>query len=352
MGEMDQECIVIGAGIIGLATAEALLERGVSVTLLERGSVGQESSWAGGGILSPLCPWDYAEPVTQLTGYSASLYKDWVRRLHDASGLDPEYVISGMRILPPVKADIALQWCKTHQVNIVQHENALWLPDVAQVRNPRLLHALRVRVGALGGHILEQCAVTGFSAQSGRIQAVNTTSGIRRADHFIVTAGAWSREVMGDHALGLDIRPVLGQMLLFKCEEPPLPHILLQEDFYLIPRRDGHLLAGSTLEETGFAKIISQKAREHLLQRARNLLPRLQNTQPVRQWAGLRPASPHNIPVIGRHPHLDNLYINSGHFRYGVTMAPASAQIVANELDGSAQPLDIAPYQTGWSLRD
>lgn len=100
--EMDQDFIVIGAGIIGLATAEQLLLQGATVTLLERGEVGLESSWAGGGILSPLCPWDYPNEVTRLTNYSASLFANWMDELHTVSGIDPEYERSGMLVLPPL----------------------------------------------------------------------------------------------------------------------------------------------------------------------------------------------------------------------------------------------------------
>ena len=139
-------------------------------------------------------------------------------------------------------------------------------------------------------------------------------------------------------------------MLLFKFPEPPLRHILLQGDLYLIPRRDGHLLLGSTLEEVGFDKQTTIAARDDLLLRAQKILPQLGGMPLVQHWAGLRPASPHNIPTIGRHPQLDNLYLNSGHFRYGVTMAAASAEILINDIAGRKQPFDVAAYRKGWGV--
>jgi glycine oxidase len=137
-------------------------------------------------------------------------------------------------------------------------------------------------------------------------------------------------------------------MLLFRFSAAPLRFILLKDDLYLIPRRDGCLLVGSTLEDVGFDKGITAAARDNLLKGAQELLPALSSMVPVQQWSGLRPASPHNIPTIGRHPQIDNLYINSGHFRYGVTMAPASAKILLNEMTGVAQPFDVSPYRSGW----
>ena len=355
---MKQDYIVIGAGIIGLATAERLLAQGAAVTVLERGKTGAESSWAGGGILSPLCPWDYPDEVTRLTRYSADLFSAWAADLHAATDIDPEYETSGMLVLPPFDLQLAQQWCATHAVTLCQVKaadyasgisgDALYLPEVAQVRNPRLLRALHRRVIMLGGCIIEQCAVTGLINEQGQVQALDTSCGPFSAHKYIVAAGAWSREVLGKHALQLDIKPVRGQMLLYKFTAPPLAHIVLQNDLYLIPRRDGYVLIGSTLEDVGFDKQTTVAARDDLLQRAQKILPQLRDLPLLQHWAGLRPGSPHNIPTIARHPQLNNLYINSGHFRYGVTMAPASVEILLNEITGQPQPIDVAPYRAGW----
>jgi len=263
-----------------------------------------------------------------------------------------------MLVLPPFDAQAAQQWCAAHDVPLQPIKaadrglpvpgDALYLPQVAQVRNPRLMRALRKRVEMLGGCIVEQCEVRGIEAGDGRVRALATSCGEFGAENFIVTAGAWSKQVLGQYALQLDIKPMRGQMLLFKFPEPPLRHIVLQGDMYLIPRRDGHLLVGSTLEDVGFDKSITQAVHDSLRQRAEALLPRLHDMPLVRHWAGLRPGSPNNIPVIGRHPQLKNLYLNSGHFRYGVTMAAASVEILLNEINNAPQPLDVAPYQAGW----
>ena len=348
---MKSDFIVIGAGIIGLATAQRLLAQGAAVTVLERGLAGQESSWAGGGILSPLCPWDYPDEVTRLTTYGAALFPAWAQALHEATGIDSEYEVSGMLVLPPFDGQAARQWCATHGVAVNSaEEGALFLPDVAQVRNPHLLRALRQQVAALGGRMVEHCTVRDMVVGGGRVQVLATSGGVFSAENYIVTAGAWSKEVLGQYALQLDIKPVRGQMLLFKFDAPPLNHIVLQGGLYLIPRRDGHLLVGSTLEEVGFDKHTTVTARDDLYQRAQRVLPQLCDMPLVRHWAGLRPASPRNIPTVARHPQLDNLYLNSGHFRYGVTMAPASVEILLNELAGAPQPFDVEPYRAGWGV--
>ena len=357
---MKQDFIVIGAGIIGLATAERLLQQGASVTILERGVAGQESSWAGGGILSLLCPWDYPEEVTRLALYSASLFAAWAADLHQTSGIDPEYDSSGIVVCAPFNIPLAKEWCAAHQVVLLSgkaadyalpgNEEVLFLPQAAHVRNPRLVQAVRKRVESLGGIIIEQCAVLGIEADNDRVEKVATSAGEYCADNYIVTAGAWSQQVLGPHALQLDIKPVRGQMLLFKFSAPPLQHIVVQRDLYLIPRRDGHLLVGSTLEDVGFDKQTTRAAYDDLFQRAQYILPQLRDMPAIQQWAGLRPGSPRNIPTIAQHPRLENLYLNSGHFRYGVTMAPGSAEILRNMVTGQPQPFDVAPYNAGWGV--
>jgi glycine oxidase len=342
---LQNNTIVIGAGALGLATAEALLLQGDVVTILERGAVGQESSWAGGGILSPLCPWDYSDAVTRLALRGAALFGDWAGDLFSATGIDPEYQRCGMLVLPPFDLRVAKQWCASQGVEVEQRADALFLPQVAQARNPRLLQSLRARVEQLGGRIVEQCGVEQIVAEAGQVKHLATTQGDFSADTYIVTAGAWSKKLLGGHALLLDVKPIRGQMLLFKFDTPPLPHIVLQNGLYLIPRRDGHLLVGSTLEDVGFDKSTTDEARTMLLQRAAALWPALREMTVVKHWAGLRPASPGNIPTIGRHAKLQNLYINSGHFRYGVTMAPASVEVLMNELNGTPQQLDVSAYK-------
>lgn len=356
---MSTDVVIIGGGVIGLATAYELLRRGVTVTVLERASCGREASWAGGGILSPLMPWDYTDAVTQLTQASVKLFPEFIESLKLKTGIDSEYQASGLLALSGNSGErdaSAEAWCNRNVFPIkkipareiapelVCDELAMWLPSVAQVRNPRLLRALAKSVELSGGIIVEQAEVTSWKIERGRVVAAITSQGEYTAANFIVTAGAWSQPLLGEHALKLDIHPVRGQMLLFKAGPGLLRTIILQDGFYLIPRQDGHILAGSTLEEVGFDKSATATAREALLTKANTLLPVLSEATLINHWAGLRPGSPANIPVISRHPAIANLYLNSGHYRYGVTMAPGSAQLMANMLFDAPQPFATTPY--------
>jgi glycine oxidase len=141
------------------------------------------------------------------------------------------------------------------------------------------------------------------------------------------------------------IKPMRGQMLLFKAQVGTLATVIYQQGVYLIPRLDGHILVGSTVEDVGFDKSTDLVTRNQLADAAFAMLPALSNAEFIQHWSGLRPGSPDNIPTIARHPEIANLYINSGHFRYGVTMAPISADLIAEMILGQTPSMDMSAYR-------
>jgi len=347
--------LIIGAGVVGLASALELARRGASVTVLERGQCGAESTWAGGGILSPLLPWQYGDAVNALSEYSRGMFPEWCARQQAAAGLDAEYQTSGMLVLPPFNHAEAFEWCGKHGWRCETRnssaflpdgdtQSALWLPDVAQARNPRLAKVLHAAALAANVRIVEAAEVTGLIEAQGRIVRVDSTRGSFSPAAVIIAAGAWSGVLPGLEAMAERVYPVRGQMLLFKLAPASLPCIVLRNGAYLIPRRDGHVLAGSTLERTGFDKSTTDIARRDLLAFAAGIMPALSERALTRQWSGLRPGSPDNVPVISRLPAYENVFINSGHFRYGVTMAPGSAMVLADLIEGKSPAVSALPY--------
>jgi glycine oxidase len=341
---LTHNVVIIGAGVSGLSAALTLLQRGHRVTVLERGQMGRESSWAGGGILSPLLPWDYPAAVSGLALPSMAAYPDWVAQIETLSGLNAEYWRCGMRLLDYAQPDRARAWCAAHGMACEVAGADVWLPGIAQVRNPRLLKTLAQAVVALGGRIVEHAEVVGLRIASSRATTVLTAAAEYAADQIVITTGAWAGIEMPGLPAAPHIEPVRGQMLLYQLPTRA-PTILYRDGVYLIPRRDGHVLVGSTLEHAGFDTSTTADARAMLHAAATTMLPALADMQPIRHWSGLRPGAPDNIPLIDRHPAVDNVWLNVGHFRYGVTMAPASAALLADMIEGKPPALDPEPYR-------
>lgn len=284
------------------------------------------------------------------------LYPDWVAALYASTGVDPEYVRSGMLVLPPFDADSAENWAQAHgevleRVRgrdrvpaLAADDPALWLPDVAQVRNPRLLRALRAALQHAGVTLMEQTPAQRLVVEDARVVGVETPQGRVLADEYVVSGGAWSASLLGEWAPAMALKPMRGQIVLLKGAPGRLSTILYREGLYVIPRADGHILIGSTLEDVGFDKSVTENARIGLLAGASALLPWLSELPVVAHWAGLRPGSPYNIPIIDRHPRISNLYLSAGHYRYGVTMAPASAKLLADRMLGRESAIPAAPY--------
>jgi len=224
-------------------------------------------------------------------------------------------------------------------------ERAWYFPEVAQIRNPRLLAALRQDLVARGVELRENVEVRGFEHGQGRLQRLRTSIGALPAERCIVAAGAWSAALLKSTGVMLDHAPVKGQMLLLRPPAPLISRIILNEGYYLIPRRDGRILVGSTQEQTGFDKSISAVAHAELRAAAQRMVPALADAEVEHHWAGLRPGSPQGVPIIDQHPEIRGLYICTGHFRNGLAMAPASARLLADGVLGRSPILDPAPYR-------
>ncbi|GBE45401.1 glycine oxidase [bacterium BMS3Bbin11] len=353
--------LIIGGGIIGLLTARELVKTGQSVTVLERNKgVGLESSWAGGGILSPLYPWRYPEAVNILSAYGHKKYPKLAADLFRATGVDPEYVRSGHLVLNTEEYDQAKKWSREFSRKVSYNQkaqffsrinnkeiariepevaenflNAFWFPAMGQIRNPCLMKSLIKDLIQKGVKIITRANVEKINTAAGKVVSVETSVGKKSAENYLIAAGAWSALLLKDTGVSLDVEPVRGQMILFRAEPERLRTIIMNNGKYLIPRRDGHILAGSTLEYVGFNKEITDSAYSELWQAAVNMVPFLENAPVVNQWAGLRPGSTNGIPTIDRHPEFGNLVICTGHFRNGVIIGLGSARIAAELINDS-----------------
>lgn len=354
------DIIILGGGIIGMLTARELSMRGARVRILEKGEVAKESTWAGGGIISPLYPWRYPDSVTLLAKSSQASYPGFCSSLLESTGIDPEYTVNGLLIAGAEDTETAIQWKAQHSINLqavnrnqikelepawaLPPDEALWMESVGQVRNPRLAKSLLADIKQRGVRIDTRSEALELVTTDGNVTGVRTTQGIQKADTYVVCTGAWTGKFLGSLAHRPRIDPVRGQMILFHTKPGVISRMVLEENRYIIPRRDGRVLFGSTLEHTGFDKSTTQAAREELVLIATQRFPVLKNYAIEKQWAGLRPASPAGVPYITRHPDLANLYVNAGHFRNGVVLGPASATLMADLIQNRRSFIDPAYF--------
>jgi glycine oxidase len=296
--------------------------------------------------------------------WSQSAFPDIVDELKHSTQLDAELVRSGMLIVNPPDIERAQAWAKEtgNELQLLDGEQALqleptlantpqqpieqalWMPQVGQVRNPRLVKALRDHLIKNGVLIQENTEVTALHHEQGRIYAVQTEQTEFKPGSVAIACGAWSSKLWPVFGPALEVKPIRGQMLLLKTRPGLVNRIVLAEEHYIIPRQDGRVLIGSTMEDVGFDKTTTDDARNTLLDFAHRLMPVLRDFPVEHQWAGLRPGTPDNIPKIMEHPEIKGLFINAGHFRNGVVTAPAAAQLLVNLMLDQTPILDPAPY--------
>lgn len=353
---------IIGAGISGLLSALELTEQGCSVSIFDQQSAGKAASWAGGGILSPMYPWRYPQAVNDLAKHGKSRYQAWNAKLKPISAIDFEIHETGMLIFDKNDFEIGLNYAAKYQepmqrCEYLQHEQleqinprlseqlkqAIYFPQIANVRNPRLLKSI---IAYLKQHsnvqFFENTWIDHFQIQEHKIQSIRTSCGQSfEADQFVIATGAWSEHWSNQLHLSIPVEPVQGQMLLFKTPENWLPTMCMNEVMYLIPRADGHIVCGSSMSHLGFDKRPSTQTQQNIYKASLAMVPKLSDFPVVKQWAGLRPSSPTGIPYIGKMPNLENLWANFGHYRNGLCMGPASAQLLRQLM--LQQPLIVEP---------
>jgi glycine oxidase len=358
------DCIVVGGGAIGLLTARQLYLAGADVLLLEKGALGGESSWAGGGIISPLYPWRYDDAVNVLAERSKKIYPALAKQLFADTAQDCELIRSGLlTVIDDQQADGCgeiLAWAKKWSVeaayiddvkaihdiektvgNVVKR--GIWMPEIQQIRNPKLVKALKAAFNLQAIPFQEFAEVDEIIIKNNKVHGVRVKQETFFADKIIIASGAWSAQFNATEK-SVKVSPVKGQMIMYKGEPGLVKRIVLSEGHYIIPRKDGRILAGSTLEKKGFDKSISSSAFDELHQAAVALVPLLAGLTVERQWAGLRPGTEKGIPYICRHNEVDGLYIHAGHFRNGIVLGAASAELMVDIVLDREPWCDVLPY--------
>jgi len=366
--EMSQgkRVVVIGGGVIGCLTALYLYRLGASPVIIEKGRTGEQSSWAGAGILCPIHPWLYPDSFTRLIDDSLARYPALNEMLLEMTGISMQWLTSGLLI--PLfdddrihHRDDALAWSrrfgwKVEELDAAQtiaHEptiseqvsGALLWPEVGQARNPRLLAAVRKALELCGVPIREQTAVVGVT-EHGQGVAVQLENGDTvEADAVLLAAGSWSGELGHQLGLNLPVEPVKGQIVLLRDKPGRVNHIIKHDDAYMVPRLDGHILVGASMERVGFQTGTTGAVVDHLLDATYRITPGLKDAQIVQKWMGFRPGSPDGMPYLGPIDGHPGLWVATGHYRNGVALAPGTAEMMSRWIMGEAPSLDVSDFR-------
>ncbi len=316
------DCLIIGGGVIGMMSARALAISGATVALIEQRACGKESSWAGGGIISPLYPWMYSDVVNELSMASQAVYEELCATLFADTGIDTEYIRSGLLMMDEYDRYEAIDWMAVHKVNAEKHPQGALFTSVAQVRNPRLLKALKSDILKRGVEIVEFSKVEELIVEKDKVLGVKTEHKNYYGDNSIICGGAWSSALLD---IKNEVYPVKGQMIVIKSKPGVLEHIVLDKGRYLIPRKDGRILIGSTTENVGFDRSLNKQVGVELLEFASSRFTALRGASIEHHWSGFRPASKSGV-MIKKYEKLEGLYLNTGHLRNGLNMAPESAE--------------------------
>ncbi len=360
------DVIIIGGGVIGLSIAYALAREGVQATVLDRRELGREASWAGAGLIPPYTERLTLHPTADLRSWSAVLYPEWSAALREETGIDNGYRrTGGVDVAWTPEEDQMLRGAagRWRVEGIVferlapddfrRVEPALnpavravyFLPDRAQVRNPRHLRALIAALTQRGANLRPGLAALGFETVADRVTAVPTEVGPLPCDCVIVAAGAWSAALLEGVGLRVPTPPLKGQIVLLKSDRPLLKRIVEHGKNYLVPRDDGRVLAGATEEDAGFDTRNTSAGVRELLDEAIRLCPVLAEAEVERAWAGLRPGSIDAKPYLGFASGFRNLIVATGHKRAGLQLSPVTAEVIADLVLGRPPRIDLSSFR-------
>ena len=356
------DVVCIGGGVVGLAVAYELAGRGIRAAVVDRAEFGAESSWAGAGILPPASPSHRTTAYDRLRAESAARYPALAAELAESTGVDVGFRCTGGLFVPhdetPEQLAAALQTegievshLTAEELRVLEPElctnaEVLWLPGVSQVRNPRLVKALVAACTARGVAMFANAEVVEVLRDGDSVQGVRLADERQiKGDATVLSAGAWSTAILEPLGVRLPLKPIRGQIVLYKTRSGLVRHVIEIGKEYLVPREDGLVLVGSTEEDVGFDKSNTAGGIAALRQFAESLYPALRDAAVVRTWAGLRPATDLGSPIIGQVDGLRNLWLATGHFRNGVQLAPGTALLIADWLTGHtsfATPSDFS----------
>jgi glycine oxidase len=365
------DVLILGGGAIGLAIAYELAREGMKVRVLDRATPGRAASWAGAGMIPPPAPRP-TNAFQQLAKLSGELHLEWAGRLREETGIDAEYRRTGAIYLATGHESEALaEEIKVWRATETEHSlipidaipewepeaipstcatMAVSLPGEAQVRNPRFVRALLAVNQKLGVRVDAGAEVLDFITAESTVRGVRLANEEVFADRICLAAGAWTAGLASRLGVRLSVAPVRGQIALLNPGRPVLRRIINCGPRYLVPRADGRVLVGSTMEHVGFDTRTTAEAIGELLQFCRALAPGLCGVEFERCWAGLRPGTADGLPYLGQLPGWNNAFVAAGHFRSGLQLTPGTAVVMSQLLRNEPTSLPLHAFRPDRAL--
>jgi glycine oxidase len=361
---MASDVIIVGGGVIGCAIAFKLAIAGVKATLIERGQLGCEASRAAAGMLSPQSEAEGPGPFFELCLRSRLMYPDFVAALIELSGIDPEYSDEGALFVAlseeeqkelerwafwQSRAGLETEWIPADSLRKLEPavtelaRGAYFVPGDHQLENRRLMDALECAIKRLGVKVIEGKAADHLIIEKGKARGVACGAERLEAGTVVVATGCWSGQLLESAGIDLKLIPARGQMIAIKSAEHLITRVIHSGSCYLVPRRDGRVLIGATVEYVGFRKAITVAGITQLLMDAVKLIPSMGSYEIVEAWSGLRPDTADHLPVIGC-TDVANLLIATGHFRNGILLAPVTAEAVTEMIISDRVPAEIETF--------
>lgn len=359
---------IIGGGIIGVSIAFELAAEKLQVIVLDRQEPGHEASWAAAGMLSPAPDSPRDLPLAPFALESLRQYPLFIQAIEQESGKRAAYVREGafetffspdadracqerlreLSALGILAESIPAEVARSGECSVSPTAGAaLWLPDEGTVEPRRLMEALLDAARKRGVEIRAHSEVNGFLREGDRCNGVVTSSDAFSAKHVIVAAGCFSGGITNEPWLEqiARTRPVRGQMLalLPKPGAAAPRRVVRSERGYLVPRADGRIVAGSTLEEAGFEKHVTAAGLNKILAAAIEMCPALGSAEILETWSGLRPGTPDDLPILGQ-TEIDGLWMATGHYRNGILLSAATSKVFCELIVSRNTPIDLEPF--------
>jgi glycine oxidase len=360
-----EKVVVIGAGVMGCSCGLQLLEAGFDVTLLEKSLPGAESSAAAAGILGAQSEVSETGPFLELCLASRGMFRDYASHLESLTGISIDYEDSGVLevALDPAEGRMAIgraDWMLERglRVEVLDREEAKkiepaltdqmvganYYPDDHQIDPIRFSRALAAGVARMGGQFQSGVRVTGLAVEGGEVVGVKTESGTLPCDRVVIAGGAWSTHIAGLQGVRTRIKPMAGQIVQVETRPPLFRHVVYGFKGYIVPRADGRVLMGSTLEDRGFDKAVTLAGINRVTGMAMEMVPALAQGRLTDSWAGLRPAPEDGKPLLGAAKDIKGLFFATGHYRNGILMTPITAEVICDLMLEREPKVDISSF--------